>query len=445
MTDEKKAFYEYHSCLMEPWDGPALIAFTDSNKWIGATLDRNGLRPARYYETHDGRVLVSSEVGVVPWVKPEEIKVRSRLEPGKMFLVDLEEGRIIPDDEIKNRVASQKPYQEWLSTHTKYLSDWASSQKPAAFDYHDETTARRLVMHGYTTETMETLLAPMAIGGKEGFGSMGNDAALACLSAEPRPVSDYFKQLFAQVTNPPIDPIREELVMSLVCPVGPESNLLDAGENNCARLVVEHPVLTPEELAALQDDRSRDGWSSATVDATFSREGADQPLPSPDQYGQGSDSALERALADLCERAARAVQGSYGRDGAAIIILSDALAGPDRLPIPTLLAVGAVHQHLLKTGQRGKAALFADCGDVKEVHDVRRGVLSVIIRRRRDASPSHNEVGGLSSDFEPFRTASGPSRRVREGETVDGAWRHPDAIAATHNTNPPARDQVTQN
>ena len=147
------------------------------------------------------------------------------------------------------------------------------------------------------------------------------------------------------------------------------SNLLDAGENNCARLVVEHPVLTPEELAALQDDRSRDGWSSATVDATLARDGADQPHPSPDQYGQGSDSALERALADLCERAARAVQGSYGRDGAAIIVLSDALAGPDRLPIPTL-AVGAVHQHLLKTGQRGKAALFADCGDVKEVHDV---------------------------------------------------------------------------
>ena len=367
---------------MEPWDGPALIAFTDSNKWIGATLDRNGLRPARYYETHDGRVLVSSEVGVVPWVKPEEIKIRSRLEPGKMFLVDLEEGRIIPDDEIKNRVASQKPYQEWLSTHTKYLSDWASSQKPQELVYDDETTARRLVMHGYTTETMETLLAPMAIGGKEGFGSMGNDAALACLSAEPRPVSDYFKQLFAQVTNPPIDPIREELVMSLVCPVGPESNLLDAGENNCARLVVEHPVLTPEELAALQDDRSRSGWASATVDATFSREGADQPSPSPDQYGQGSDSALERALADLCERAARAVQGSYGRDGAAIIVLSDALAGPDRLPIPTLLAVGAVHQHLLKTGQRGKAALFADCGDVKEVHDVR------LRRPFRDHTPS---------------------------------------------------------
>ena len=203
--------------------------------------------------------------------------------------------------------------------------------------------------------------------------------------------------------------------MSLVCPVGPESNLLDAGENNCARLVVEHPVLTPEELAALQDDRSRDGWSSATVDATFSREGADQPLPSPDQYGQGSDSALERALADLCERAARAVQGSYGRDGAAIIILSDALAGPDRLPIPTLLAVGAVHQHLLKTGQRGKAALFADCGDVKEVHDVRLRRPLSFLRCRRDASPGEKAVCGPFFEFEPFRTASGPSsRRVRE-------------------------------
>ena len=371
LSESKKAFYEYHSCLMEPWDGPALIAFTDSHKWIGATLDRNGLRPARYYVTHDDRVLVSSEVGVIPWVTPDEIKLRSRLEPGKMFLVDLESGRVVPDSEIKETVAAAKPYGEWLAENRVFLSDWAKLQKPVepAADFDDATTARRLVMHGYTTETMETLLAPMAIGGKEGFGSMGNDAALAVLSAEPRPVSDYFKQLFAQVTNPPIDPIREELVMSLVCPVGPESNLLDAGAENCARLVVEHPVLTPEELAALQDDGNRDGWSCATVDATFPRHGADLPPPD-DANASSSDVALEAALASICEQAAAAVQGGLGRPGATILVLSDVLAGPDRLPVPTLLAVGAVHQHLLKTGQRGKAALFADAGDVKEVHDV---------------------------------------------------------------------------
>mmetsp|Transcript_33729 Transcript_33729/g.101859 ORF Transcript_33729/g.101859 Transcript_33729/m.101859 type:complete len:1630 (-) Transcript_33729:51-4940(-) len=371
LSESKKAFYEYHSCLMEPWDGPALIAFTDSHKWIGATLDRNGLRPVRYYVTHDDRVLVSSEVGVIPWVTPDEIKLRSRLEPGKMFLVDLESGRVVPDSEIKETVAAAKPYGEWLAENRVFLSDWAKLQKPVepAADFDDATTARRLVMHGYTTETMETLLAPMAIGGKEGFGSMGNDAALAVLSAEPRPVSDYFKQLFAQVTNPPIDPIREELVMSLVCPVGPESNLLDAGAENCARLVVEHPVLTPEELAALQDDGNRDGWSCATVDATFPRHGADLPPPD-DANASSSDVALEAALASICEQAAAAVQGGLGRPGATILVLSDVLAGPDRLPVPTLLAVGAVHQHLLKTGQRGKAALFADAGDVKEVHDV---------------------------------------------------------------------------
>ncbi|KAH8098340.1 hypothetical protein JL720_1279 [Aureococcus anophagefferens] len=333
LSDAKKAFYEYNSCLMEPWDGPALIAFTDSNKWVGATLDRNGLRPARYYVTNDDRVLVSSEVGVIPWLKPKDVKTKSRLEPGKMFLLDLEAGRVVPDDEIKEAVAAAKPYGEWL-------------------------------------EQRRTLLAPMAIGGKEGFGSMGNDAALAVLSSEPRPPSDYFKQLFAQVTNPPIDPIREELVMSLVCPVGPESNLLDPTAENCARLVVDHPVLTPQELAALTSQSARDsGWAAKTLDMTFDRAGADLAPLDPTYAGAGA-TGLQQALEDLCTQASLAVQGAFGEDGAAILVLSDVMAGPGRLPIPSLLAVGAVHQHLLKTGQRGKAALFLDCGDAKEVHDV---------------------------------------------------------------------------
>ena len=231
--------------------------------------------------------------------------------------------------------------------------------------------SRIQVMFGYTTETMETLMAPMAIGGKEGLGSMGNDAALAVLSAEPRPVSDYFKQLFAQVTNPPIDPIREELVMSLVCPVGPEANLLDPSAENCARLVVDHPVLAPDDLEALLSSLDHPGWKPVTLDATFERMSDASTDAAGSMHGHTSDSTdLEAAIRDLCEQVSQAVQGEFGVNGASIVVLSDALAGPDRVPIPSLLAVGAVHQHLLRTGQRGKVALFADCGDAKEVHDM---------------------------------------------------------------------------
>jgi len=418
LSASKQAFYEYNSALMEPWDGPALIAFTDAHKYCGATLDRNGLRPARYYVTHDDRVLVSSEVGVLPSLKHSDIAQRARLEPGKMFLLDLEQGRVVPDDEIKEKVASSRPFGEWLDERRVYLSDWLSSQegigksKVVVEDQVDPTVVtRRLVMHGYTTETMETLLAPMAIGAKEGLGSMGNDAALAVLSHEPRPTFDYFKQLFAQVTNPPIDPIREELVMSLVCPVGPDANVLEPTAANCARLVVEHPVLTAAEFEALSNPqttkKTADGraWRSATLDATFSvtpetsmlsKRGRQSVTFHHDAIAQAledhhsqSASALETALRDLCERASAAVTnqthpttmhqhrfatgtaGASSGEGASILILSDALAGPDnRVPVPSLLAVGAVHQHLLRTGQRGKCAIFVDAGDAKEVHDM---------------------------------------------------------------------------
>ena len=361
LSDAKKAFYEYNSCLMEPWDGPAMLAFTDG-RYIGATLDRNGLRPSRYYVTDDDTVLLSSEVGVLPWIDEATIKTKARLEPGKMFLCDFATGRIVPDDEVKETVAAARPYADWLGEHRFFLRDWVGAAReatPASIAApplpDEQTTLRRLTMFGYTTETMDYLLVPMGVGGKEALGSMGNDAALAVLSEQPRPVFDFFKQLFAQVTNPPIDPIREELVMSLVCPVGPEANLLDMTPEHCARLVVEHPILDLEEMAALKA-HAPGRWRAVTIDATFAP-------------GSGAD-GLRDALTSVCEQAAEAVQGDYGADGAQVIVLSDRLAGPDRLPIPSLLAVGAVHQHLLATKQRTRAALFSEAGDAKEVHDM---------------------------------------------------------------------------
>lgn len=258
LSASKRAFYEYNSCLMEPWDGPAMIAFTDG-QYIGATLDRNGLRPSRYYVTHDDRVLLSSEIGVVPDLPEEMVKIKSRLEPGKMFLVDFERGEIVSDDVIKETAAKRNNYQKWLTDNSFTIQDWTTSANGStilpAFNF--EGFNRRMIMHGFTTETLDMLLYPMGVGGKEALGSMGNDAALAIMSSKPRLVFDYFKQLFAQVTNPPIDPIREELVMSLRCPVGPTANLLDLTPQHCARMVVDHPVLTIAELQAVKSSSYR--------------------------------------------------------------------------------------------------------------------------------------------------------------------------------------------
>lgn len=355
LSETKKDFYEYHSCVMEPWDGPAMIAFTDG-RYIGATLDRNGLRPSRYYVTKDDHVMLSSEIGVCPDLPDTDVKIKHRLEPGKMFLVDFDTARIVPDDEIKEEVAARRPYGEWVKDRMVDLSRWTKEAGTKRDPMDFANTNRRLNMFGFTTEKMEMLLLPMGVGGKESLGSMGNDAALAVLSEIPRQLPDYFKQLFAQVTNPPIDPIREEIVMSLVCPVGPERNLLsDATPEHCERLLVRHPVLTMEEMKTLQDNvyvnaDGEDVFSSHVIDCTF-------------PVGSGPDGmilALERA----CDEAAEAVQ-----NGASSIVLSNRLAGPDRVPLPSLMSVGAVHQHLLKTKQRPKAALFAESGDVKEVHD----------------------------------------------------------------------------
>jgi len=357
LSDTKKAFYEYNSCVMEPWDGPAMIAFTDG-RYIGATLDRNGLRPSRYYVTHDDRVLLSSEVGVLSELPDEIVKTKARLEPGKMFLVDFDKGEIIPDSVIKEEIAHSRDYGKWINEKQMNLDGWtkAVTGKINLPTYNLDQSNRRFNMFGFTTETMDMLLFPMAVGGKEALGSMGNDIPLAVLSQQPRPIFDYFKQLFAQVTNPPIDPIREEMVMSLVCPVGPEANLLTVGAEHCERLVVDHPVLSLEQLQAVKDTEYR-GWKSRTIDITF-------------PAGEGA-AGLQEALSHICEQAAEAIQGSYNEEEAAqILVLSDRMAGPDRFPIPSLLAVGAVHQHLLRTKQRPRVGLFLEVGDAREVHDM---------------------------------------------------------------------------
>jgi len=360
LSDTKKAFYEYNSSLMEPWDGPAMVAFTDG-RYIGATLDRNGLRPSRYYVTKDDHVVLSSEIGVIPELPDSEVKIKHRLEPGKMFLVDFKTERIVPDDEIKEQVATSLPYKQWVEDNMMDLERWTAESGTTAPKMDYTNTNRKLNMFGFSQEKLEMLLLPMAVGGKEALGSMGNDAALAVLSEKPRQVNDYFKQLFAQVTNPPIDPIREEIVMSLVCPVGPEQNLLAANSpKHCERLVVRHPVLTIEEMQTLKNKqfKRKDGTTA------FSTQVIDMTFPA----GSGPDGMLQ-AIERICDEAADAIQGSLGEPGAQGIVLSDVLAGSDRMALPSLVAVGAVHQHLLKTNQRTKAAIFAEVGDAKEVHD----------------------------------------------------------------------------
>jgi len=360
LSESKKAFYEYNSAIMEPWDGPAMVAFTDG-RYIGATLDRNGLRPSRYYVTNDDHVILSSEIGVIPELKDTDVKIKHRLEPGKMFLVDFETERIVPDDEIKEQIASQAPYKEWVDDNMIDLEKWTSVSGVDRPKMKFNDTNRRLNMYGFSQEKLEMLLLPMAIGGKEALGSMGNDAALAVLSEQPRQVNDYFKQLFAQVTNPPIDPIREEIVMSLVCPVGPEQNLLAASsEKHCERLVVRHPLLTLEEMETLKNKtfKRADGsvaFGTQVIDTTFHAD-------------SGVDGMLH-AIERICDEAADAIQGELGEQGVQGVVLSDRLAGDGRIALPSLVAVGAVHQHLLKTQQRPKAAIFAEGGDAKEIHD----------------------------------------------------------------------------
>ena len=344
MSAEKRAFYEYQSALMEPWDGPASIVFTDG-RYIGATLDRNGLRPSRYYLTHDDRVIMASEVGVLP-IEPENVKAKGRLQPGKMFLIDFDKGRMIPDEELKHEFARKQPYRQWLDKQRIVLSELQTTQQVHGFNQDD--LLPRMRAFGYTTETMQFMLLPMVKEGRDPVGSMGNDAALACMSDKPRMLYDYFKQLFAQVTNPAIDSIREEVVMSLQCYIGPEKNLLTSTEEHAHRLLIPHPIITNEELAALKHMNFR-GWTTQTIDITYNTS----------EHKQGLATALNR----ICSEASAAITAGHS-----LIILSDRNISASRVPVSALLATGAVHQHLVKQHQRTRIGLVIESGEAREVH-----------------------------------------------------------------------------
>ncbi|MDP9401158.1 MAG: glutamate synthase large subunit [Actinomycetota bacterium] len=338
-----KGFYEYHSCLMEPWDGPAAVAFTDG-RVVGATLDRNGLRPGRWLETTDGHVVLGSEAGLLG-IPPGQIKRLGRLQPGKLFLVDLERGRIVSDEEAKREVAEQRPYGDWHAEHSVHFSD-LPQVAPARADR--EPTRLRQLAFGYSQEDLRLLVAPMAARGEEPVGSMGNDTALAVLSDQRPPLFSYFKQLFAQVTNPPIDPIREQIVMSLATGVGAELNLLEETPQHAHQLVMDQPILRNHELETLRTTCD-DVFCARTLDTTWPAEGGPR--------------GMQVRLAELCDEAYDAVAG-----GANVLVLSDRAVGPDRAPIPSLLAVAAVHHHLVRTGTRLRCGLVLESGEPREVH-----------------------------------------------------------------------------
>src|SRR5947209_477638 len=347
MDEERRSFYEYHAALMEPWDGPAAMAFTDGRQ-IGATLDRNGLRPARWLVTDDDRVIMASEAGVLP-IPEEKIVRKWRLQPGKMLLVDLEEGRIISDEVIKTTLARQHPYRKWLKRTQMVLEDLKPVQ-PREIRTNISLLDRQQAF-GYSEEDLRILMEPMATTGQEAVGSMGNDTPISALSDKPKSLYTYFKQNFAQVTNPPIDPIREELVMSLVSFIGPRPNLFDLhGLFRKKRLEVRQPILTNEDLEKIRCiGHVEEQFDTRTLDVSY-----------PAELGAaGMKDALDR----LCERAESAVRGGYN-----IIVLSDRQAGPDRIPIPALLAAAAVHRHLISNGLRTAVGLVVETGEAREVH-----------------------------------------------------------------------------
>ncbi|MCF3643244.1 glutamate synthase large subunit [Rhizobium sp. TRM95111] len=347
MTPERKAFYEYHAALMEPWDGPAAVAFTDGRQ-IGATLDRNGLRPARYLVTDDDRVILASEAGTLP-VKDESIVKKWRLQPGKMLLIDMEQGRIISDEEVKSSLASKHPYRQWLDRTQLILEDLRPVEPRAL--RRDVSLLDRQQAFGYTLEDTKLLMSPMATTGQEAIGSMGTDTPISAMSDKPKLLYTYFKQNFAQVTNPPIDPIREELVMSLVSFIGPRPNILDhEGAANAKRMEVRQPILTNGDLEKIRSiGHTEDRFDTKTLDFTYDVSRGAEGLPE----------ILER----LCERAEAAVKGGYN-----IIVLSDRQIGPDRVAIPALLATAAVHHHLIRKGLRTSVGLVVESGEPREVH-----------------------------------------------------------------------------
>ena len=347
MSAERKAFYEFHASLMEPWDGPASIAFTDGTV-IGAVLDRNGLRPSRYYVTNNDLVIMASEVGVLD-IPPENILLKERLHPGRIFLVDTAQGRIIDDEEIKRAFAGEHPYGDWLKTHLVKLADLPPAPHPTPPDH--EAVLRRQKVFGYTQEDLRLLIGPSTLQGQEPVGSMGTDTALAVLSDRPRLLYDYFKQLFAQVTNPPLDAIREELVTSMGSTIGPERNLLRPEPESCHQIKIPYPILNNDELATFRH-------IADPADSTL-RAAMLPMLYSPSEGGAG----LERAMDALCRRASEAVA-----EGCTILILSDRGVDRAHAPIPSLLATAGVHHHLVREGTRTKCGLLVESGEAREVH-----------------------------------------------------------------------------
>jgi glutamate synthase (NADPH) large chain len=345
LAEEVKGFYAYHGCLMEPWDGPAAIAFTDG-RVIGATLDRNGLRPGRWLETRDGWVVLASEAGVLD-VPPANVLRKGRLQPGKIFLVDLEQGRVVEDDEVKRTVATRRPYREWHEAEVVRLVD-LPPRAPQALP--SEPLRQRQIAFGYTQEDMKVILAPLARNAEEAVGSMGNDLPLAVLSGRNPLLYSYFKQLFAQVTNPPIDSIREAVVMSVQASVGSERNLLDETPEHARQLVIDNPILLDHELEALRQVHSAI-FKARTLDITW-------------PVAEGPE-GMERAVAHLCEEADAALA-----EGANILVLSDRAVGPERAGIPSLLATSAVHHHLVREGTRLQAGLVLESGEPRSVHSV---------------------------------------------------------------------------
>jgi glutamate synthase (ferredoxin) len=344
MSPARRAFYEYHSSLMEPWDGPASIAFTDGTL-IGAVLDRNGLRPSRYYVTTGDTVIMASEVGVLD-MPARDIVLKERLHPGQIFLVDTAEGRIISDDEVKETLAAEHPYGQWLQQHLVRIEDLPAAPPALAPDH--ATILRRQVAFGYTREDLKVLLAPMASNGEEALGSMGTDTPLAVLSERPRLLYDYFKQLFAQVTNPPLDAIREQLVTSMESTIGPERNLLHPEPESCRQITIQYPIIDNAQLAKLRHI-DQPGFHSITLSLLF-------------RPAEGS-AGLERALDDLRTRASAAIAAGH-----TILILSDRGVDDEHAPIPSLLAAAGVHHHLVAEGTRTRCALVLESGDAREVH-----------------------------------------------------------------------------
>ena len=344
MDASKRAFYEYHSCLQEPWDGPASISFTNG-KMIGAVLDRNGLRPSRYYVTDDDRVIMASEVGVLE-IDPAIVVKKGRLEPGKMFVVDFENKRIVSDQELKEEISNRNPYPQWLEENRITFDCLPKGKKPK---YHSEAERiSRLKAFGYTNETMEFMLLPLLQVKKDPILSMGNDAALACLSDQPRLLYDYFSQLFAQVTNPPIDSIREEIVMSMATYIGPEGNLLETTDKQCARLFIETPILDADQMAAIHGLAHR-GWKSTKIDITFRKSDGKR----------GFMNTLDR----ICEQAEEAIE-----EGCSLVTLTDRSVDENNVPISALLAVSTVHHHLVQKELRTRIGIIVETGEAREVH-----------------------------------------------------------------------------